>query len=124
MEALEPCDVPECGAAAVERCARCGRALCQGHVVRDYSHLPGGQRPYCPQCDAERRQVYRTTRTLGLRAIVWCAAGAIVGSSIGYLVGAMVTADSFAHSVTTDVGFIVGLAGALLLSLNQAKPRT
>jgi hypothetical protein len=124
MEASGLCDVPECGAAALERCARCDRALCQNHVVRDYSHLPGGQRPYCPECDAERRRVYRTTRTLGLRAIVWSGAGAVVGSSLGYLAGALVTAESFTHTVTTDVGFVAGLAGALIMCLKRANPRT
>lgn len=115
------CEVEGCVETAVRHCANCGRALCRQHTVADYSHLPGGQRPYCVDCDAERRQLYQNVRTRGGRAILWSGAGAIAGSVIGYSVSALITPDSFAHTVTTDVGFVVGLAAALLVALARSN---
>lgn len=117
MNARVGCEVDACEEIAVQQCTNCGRALCRGHTVADYSHLPGGQRPYCTDCDAERRQVYRRVRAQGLRAIAGSAAGAVAGSAVGYLAGVVVTSASFTHTVTTDVGFIAGMSIGLVAAL-------
>ncbi len=113
------CEVGACGQFATERCASCGRALCRDHTITDYSHLPGGQRPYCGACDSERRRLYQVARRKGLRAVAWSAGGATIGAVAGYVVGALATSDSFAHTVTTDVGFVVGLAAALWIAARR-----
>ena len=123
MDKSSTCDVDCCGALAVQHCGHCGRALCRQHTVTDYRHLPGGQRPYCQKCDAERREIYQRVRKQGIRAIAWSMGGAIVGAIGGYLTGAAITSDSFTHTVATDVGFIAGLAVALLGVLATARPR-
>jgi hypothetical protein len=122
MDHIGTCEIDACGQMAVQRCAHCGRALCSGHVVEDYNYLPGGQRPYCVECDAERRQLYERIRRQGLRAIAWSGGGALAGSILGYVVGVVVTADSFTHTVTTDVGFVAGLGLALLVALPSIRP--
>ncbi|MGH2458598.1 MAG: hypothetical protein ACRDIY_06990 [Chloroflexota bacterium] len=116
------CGVDGCGAPATRRCASCGCALCRDHAIADYHHLPGGQRPYCRQCDGERRAIYRRLRVQGRRAIGWSAGGAFVGAVVGYLTVAAITPDSFSHTIGADVGFLVGLALALLVALSTARP--
>jgi hypothetical protein len=116
-----PCEVGRCGQNGLVDCARCGRRICARHTVADFNYLPGGQRPYCVECDAERQELYRSYRVRGLRAILFSGGGALIGSVLGYLVAALVTADSFTHSIITDVGFMVGLAVALLASLRSAR---
>lgn len=116
------CEIDRCDALAVRQCARCGRALCQQHLVTDYQHLPGGQRPYCQACDVERRQIYQRVRTQGARVIAWSLGGAVVGAITGFLTSAAITPDSFTHTVATDLGFVAGLALALLGALSTAKP--
>ena len=117
------CEMGACSQVATQRCAGCGRALCHDHTVTDYTHLPGGQRPYCVDCDAQRRQLYQRARQKGLSAVAWSAGGAITGAIAGYVVGALATSDSFAHTVTTDVGFILGLIAALFIASTRLTAR-
>lgn len=117
MQIEEWCEVSACHQQAVGECAHCHRALCADHTVIDYRHLPGGQRPYCLECDRERRSLYLEARRQGLRATAWSGVGAIVGAIVGYGVSVLLTPDSFTHSVTTDFGFISGLAIALSAAL-------
>ncbi len=117
------CEIGTCSQVATQRCTKCGRALCPDHTVTDYTHLPGGQRPYCSDCDAERRELYQRARQKGLSAVAWSAGGAITGSIAGYIVGALATSDSFAHTVTTDVGFVLGLIAALLFASTRLTTR-
>lgn len=121
MAATRICAVASCTRAAETSCANCGRPLCREHTVADFSHLPGGQRPYCPECDARRRELYRAARSHGWKAILWSGGGALIGSAFGLVVGILVTRDSFAHTVTTDVGFLIGLAVALFLALRRGR---
>ena len=116
------CEIDRCDASAVHQCANCGRALCRQHLVTDYRHLPGGQRPYCQKCDFERRQIYQRVRTQGVRAIAWSLGGAFIGAVVGFLTSAAITPDSFTHTIGTDLGFIAGLALALLGALSTATP--
>ncbi|HUX86244.1 MAG TPA: hypothetical protein VMW65_04520 [Chloroflexota bacterium] len=116
-EALQNCQFVGCSVAAERRCARCMRQICDRHTIADYHHLPGGQRPYCLECDAERQQLYQAMRRQGLRAIVWSGIGAIIGAFLGHTAGTLLSPDSFTHTVTTDVGFLMGLGGALLGAL-------
>lgn len=115
------CEVEACGKFATERCASCRRALCRDHTIADYAYLPGGQRPYCVECDSDRRQLYQVARRTGLRAVAWSAGGAVIGAAVGYVVGALATSNSFAHTVTTDVGFVLGLAAALSIAANRVR---
>jgi len=62
-------------------------------------------------------------RRQGLRAILWSGGGGIAGSVIGAAIGAAVFQNSFAHTVTTDVGFLLGLGVALLLAINPRGRR-
>jgi hypothetical protein len=96
---------------------------CEQHAVANFNYLPGGQRPYCIDCDAEREELYQTMRRQGLRAIVWSGLGGIAGAIAGYGVGALVSSDSFVHTVSTDLGFLAGLALALAGSLSIAQKR-
>lgn len=111
------CEIAECGETATVSCVNCGRGICPRHTVADYTNLPGGQRPYCAGCDAERRRLYQAARGRGFRAILWGVGGAVVGSAGGYLIGALASPDSFTHTVTTDLGFLAGLAVALLAAV-------
>ena len=121
--ARETCNVVGCGRDATTYCERCKRPVCDRHVVSDYQHLPGGQRPYCSRCDGERQQLYQAMRRQGLKAIIWSGGGAIAGSLLGDAVGTAISSNSFAHTVVTDVGFLLGLAVALLLAINPRGKR-
>ena len=123
MEAQRTCGVEACGHAAVLTCARCGTPVCEQHRIADYRRLPGGQRTYCLTCDADRRQLYQTVRSTGLRALVWSTGGAIGGSAIGFVLGHAVTSDGFAHTVTIDAGFVAGLSLALAAAVSSAARR-
>lgn len=122
METHGWCEADSCHQPAISRCTRCGQALCAAHTVVDYRHLPGGQRPYCAECDRERRDVYAQARRQGARVTAWSAFGAIVGAIVGYGAGILLTPDSFTHTVTTDAGFLVGLAVALSVALATSRP--
>jgi hypothetical protein len=121
--ALETCHIRGCGRDGTMVCARCGQPVCDRHVVADFQYLPGGQRPYCSACDDERRQLYQAARRQGLKAILWSGGGAVVGSLLGGEVGVLLSLDSFAHTVTTDVGFVLGLAVALILAIRPTGKR-
>jgi hypothetical protein len=120
----ERCGVARCGQWASTRCVRCGRPLCAGHVVESYSYRPGGQRPFCPDCDAARERIYQSMRTQGLRAIVWSGAGAVIGSVVGHTVGDLISTNSFTHTFATDLGFLAGLGLALFGALSWANRGT
>lgn len=124
VEIQELCTVEQCAETAVTHCARCGQALCRRHAIADYTHLPGGQRPYCPVCDAERRRLYETVRVGAPRVILWSGIGAVLGAVVGRFIGVLATPDSFAHAITTDLGFVAGLAGALFIALESTRPRS
>ncbi len=116
MARSEACAATGCAEPAVTRCANCGLPFCARHLVADFANLPGGQRPYCAACDAARRALYQRVRGQGLRAIATSAVGALGGALVGSGVGLLLSTDSFAHTVTTDLGFLVGLAVALYLT--------
>jgi len=124
VEMQELCTIAQCAETAVTHCARCGQALCRRHAIADYTHLPGGQRPYCPVCDAERRRLYETVRVGAPRVILWSGIGAVLGAVVGRFIGVLATPDSFAHAITTDLGFVAGLAGALFIALESTRPRS
>lgn len=117
------CEIDGCGGFPALLCARCGRALCRQHAIAAYQHLPGGQRPYCPECDAERRSLYEAVKPQGARAVAVSLAGAVLGAIGGYLASVAFTPDSFVHSIVTDVGFLAGLALALRWALSTGRPR-
>lgn len=120
-DAAAQCEVRGCGQRGAVRCAHCDRPICPQHVVADFNYLPGGQRPYCVDCDLARRTMYQNVRFAGARTVGWSGIGALVGSVLGYLAAAALIADSSARSVATDVGFTAGLALGLLWSLKHAK---
>lgn len=116
-DAVLRCGVSGCDREGTISCAHCDRLVCAEHAVADFTYLPGGQRPYCVDCDAERQRLYQATRFRGARLTLWSGAGAILGSIAAYLAAALVTADSFAHSIGAGAGFMVGLALALFFAL-------
>ena len=121
-EELQNCQIDRCPDAAKRHCARCERPICDRHTIADYHYLPGGQRPYCLECDAERQQLYQAMRVQGLRAIIWSGIGAIIGTFLGHTAGTLLSPDSFTHTVATDVGFLIGLGGALLGAIVPVGP--
>ncbi|HEX5416439.1 MAG TPA: hypothetical protein VFZ25_12290 [Chloroflexota bacterium] len=121
--ALETCHIAGCGRDGTMVCARCGQPVCDRHVVADFQYLPGGQRPYCSACDDERRRLYQAARRQGLKAILWSGGGAVAGSLLGGEVGTLLFTDSFAHTVATDIGFVLGLAVALVLAVRPVPSR-
>lgn len=121
---LEKCATQGCGRTGVAICCRCGSQVCERHLVTDDQHRPGGQRPSCTTCDRERREAYQLVRRHGLRAILWSGGGAIVGALAGEGIGHLITTDSFAHTVTTDLGFVLGLSFALYLALTTTRSQS
>ena len=122
-EELQNCQIDRCPDAAKRHCAHCERPICDRHTIADYHYLPGGQRPYCLECDAERQQLYQAMRVQGLRAIIWSGIGAIIGTFLGHTAGTLLSPDSFTHTVATDVGFLIGLGAALLGAIVPVGPR-
>ncbi|HLH72810.1 MAG TPA: hypothetical protein VKX96_05965 [Chloroflexota bacterium] len=121
-EKTQNCAIAGCSNVADRCCTRCRRSICVAHIVEDYHHLPGGQRPYCTECDAERQRLYQAMRRQGLRAIVWSGIGAVVGAFAGHTVGTLFSPASFTHTVATDIGFLLGLGAALFGALARARP--
>lgn len=113
------CEVRGCGQRSLVRCARCDRSICRQHVVADFTYLPGGQRPYCLDCDQERRTLYQAVRFAGARTLLGSGTGAVAGAALGYVGAAATISDSFTRSVVTDIGFMAGLVLGLLWSLKR-----
>lgn len=123
MDVKLSCAIPNCSETATQRCYHCQRAICSGHTIQEFLHRPGGQRPYCIECDAERQRLYQGMRTQGFPALILSCVGAVIGAMGGYGIGTLVTTNSFGHTIATDVGFLGGFGLALWGALQRSRRR-